>query len=125
MKWTVRPSRCAPFSLVRRGMGYNIWIDNQSVTQGGRVETRATADQVPSAKKHHPWRESRALSSSQNKSDITCVQSCVPPAEYILFLAIHMQNNWLVLCVTCEYSVIHLCAEARECVSVEHSTLFK
>jgi hypothetical protein len=64
------------------------------------------------AKKHHPWRESRALSSSQNNSHITCAQSCVPPAGYTYAkqLACFMCDVW-IFCYT------H--------VSVEHCTLFK
>ena len=66
---------------------------------------------------------------TKQESHITCVQSCMQPAERIVFLGIHMQNNWLVLCVTCMYSVTRLYAETHVCVCVcvcvEHTTLLK
>lgn len=62
---------------------------------------------------------------TKQESHITCVQSCMQPAERIVFLGIHMQNNWLVLCVTCMYSVTRLSAETRVCMCVEHATLLK
>jgi hypothetical protein len=72
-------------------------------------------DQVLSAIKY-PGGEQAVITITKQESHITCAQSCVQPTERNFFLGIHMQNNWLVLCVTCVCTVIHLYAETRESV---------